>query len=579
MPLVQRLIEPVHVSRGALPLDARGAPAVQVPSELECVTNGSLANVVRQLSSLSKHAHDLFGALFQDATALVSRAAALQERVDRLALKVTQLDSTVEEVSLQDIHMRKAFRSSIVYDQQVVSRATMPAGMLEMYQACDKPPPLDKLNPYRDDGKDGLKSYTDPGYFFELWRREMLKDTERIMLDRGKKLVHSKDGAEPNRVRPEGKKHKKVRQPHNTRERYRQLATTQEFLDHTPIYGTTTPYPNRGPPAPGAPLPHAAAVQQPPPAATTLPDGPVRPSSLELAPGSGHYPPPPPAYSEHVAPPQSPNHYPPPPPYVEQPPAPSPANGNGTPSRRPRPSQPPPAPPTGGSVSSGTSSPSIAGGTPSSNASRHRAAGQRETLPPPPPPPEAGMGAPVAAEAPPPPMMHQTSVDNGGDGGMELPPPPPAPDAPAMDVTAAGVIAAAPAAAAPPPPPPPLPPPNGMAAAPAAMVNGGLSNGMLAESESSGSSKGGAQKEERAAPSKGAAPAPPTDARSDLLAAIREGIKLRRVEDFKQKQVEKAAQPHDVASILARRVAIEVSDSESGSDSEYDSDWDNETEC
>lgn len=575
MPLVQRLIEPVHVSRGALPLDARGAPAVQVPSELECVTNGSLANVVRQLSSLSKHAHDLFGALFQDATALVSRAAALQERVDRLALKVTQLDSTVEEVSLQDIHMRKAFRSSIVYDQQVVSRATMPAGMLEMYQACDKPPPLDKLNPYRDDGKDGLKSYTDPGYFFELWRREMLKDTERIMLDRGKKLVHSKDGAEPNRVRPEGKKHKKVRQPHNTRERYRQLATTQEFLDHTPIYGTTTPYANRGP-APGAPPPHAAIVQQAPPPAT-LPDGPVRPSSLELAPGSTHYPPPPPAYSEHV-PPQSPNHYPPPPPYVEQP-APSPANGNGTPSRRPRPSQPPPAPPTGGSVSSGTSSPSITGGTPSSNASRHRTASQRETLPPPPPPPEAGVPAPTAVEAPPPPV-HQASMDNGGDSSMELPPPPPAPDAAAMDslVAAAGGVAA-PAAAAPPPPPPPLPPPNGMAA-PAAMVNGGLSNGMLAESESSGSSKGGAQKDsERAAPSKGAAPAPPTDARSDLLAAIREGIKLRRVEDFKQKQVEKAAQPHDVASILARRVAIEVSDSESGSDSEYDSDWDNETEC
>lgn len=31
----------------------------------------------------------------------------------------------------------------------------------------------------------------------------------------------------------------------------------------------------------------------------------------------------------------------------------------------------------------------------------------------------------------------------------------------------------------------------------------------------------------------------------------------------------------DVASILARRVAVEMSDSESGSDSEYDSDqWD-----
>ncbi|KAL3225770.1 hypothetical protein MRX96_049117 [Rhipicephalus microplus] len=87
------------------------------------------------------------------------------------------------------------------------------------------------------------------------------------------------------------------------------------------------------------------------------------------------------------------------------------------------------------------------------------------------------------------------------------------------------------------------------------------------------------KKEQPLPPVKGTTPAPPTDARSDLLAAIREGIKLRRVEDFKQKQVEKAAQPHDVASILARRVAIEVSDSESGSDSEYDSDWDNETEC
>lgn len=55
-------------------------------------------------------------------------------------------------------------------------------------QTCDKPPPLDKLNCYRDDGKDGLKFYTDPNYFFELWRQEMLKDTERVMHDRGKKV-------------------------------------------------------------------------------------------------------------------------------------------------------------------------------------------------------------------------------------------------------------------------------------------------------------------------------------------------------------------------------------------------------
>jgi hypothetical protein len=52
-------------------------------------------------------------------------------------------------VSLQDIHMRKAFKSSVVFDQQVVSRDTMPTAMLETYRTCDKPPPLDKLNSYR----------------------------------------------------------------------------------------------------------------------------------------------------------------------------------------------------------------------------------------------------------------------------------------------------------------------------------------------------------------------------------------------------------------------------------------------
>lgn len=43
--------------------------------------------------------------------------------------------------------------------------------------------------PYcREDDKDGMKFYTDPGYFFQLWRQEMLKDTERMIHDKGKKV-------------------------------------------------------------------------------------------------------------------------------------------------------------------------------------------------------------------------------------------------------------------------------------------------------------------------------------------------------------------------------------------------------
>ena len=41
---------------------------------------------------------------------------------------------------------------------------------------------------YREDGKDGMQFYTDPNYFFELWRQEMLKENDRLMHEKGKKV-------------------------------------------------------------------------------------------------------------------------------------------------------------------------------------------------------------------------------------------------------------------------------------------------------------------------------------------------------------------------------------------------------
>ena len=139
----KRVISPVHVSRDTL------AEQLHLQDDLEGVTNGTLSNIIRQLSSLSRHAEDVFGELYKEAEGLHARSSNLQARVDRLAVKVTQLDSTVEEVSLQDIHLRKAFRSSTVFDQQVVSKQTIPTAMSDTYHQCDRPPPLEKLNVYR----------------------------------------------------------------------------------------------------------------------------------------------------------------------------------------------------------------------------------------------------------------------------------------------------------------------------------------------------------------------------------------------------------------------------------------------
>lgn len=91
MPLPKRMVEPVLVSRNTIP------DGLTLPSELEAATNGTLANIIRQLSSLSRHAEDLFGELEREAHNLQDRSNSLQARIDRLAIKVTQLDSNVEE--------------------------------------------------------------------------------------------------------------------------------------------------------------------------------------------------------------------------------------------------------------------------------------------------------------------------------------------------------------------------------------------------------------------------------------------------------------------------------------------------
>ncbi|KAL7979936.1 hypothetical protein Chor_004405 [Crotalus horridus] len=185
MPLVKRNIEPRHLCRGALP-DG-------VTSELECVTNSTLAAIIKQLGSLSRHAEDIFGELFNEANSFYLRMNSLQERVDLLVIKVTQLDSTVEEVSLQDINMRKAFKSSTIQNQQVV-----------------------------DDKKDGLKFYTDPSYFFNLWKEKMLQATE----DKRKEKRRQK---EQRLVEDSTREVKKVRKARNRRLEWNMMAYDKEF--------------------------------------------------------------------------------------------------------------------------------------------------------------------------------------------------------------------------------------------------------------------------------------------------------------------------------------------------------------
>ncbi|NWZ23958.1 WASF3 protein, partial [Asarcornis scutulata] len=498
MPLVKRNIEPRHLCRGALPEG--------VTSELECVTNSTLAAIIKQLGSLSRHAEDIFGELFNEANSFYMRMNSLQERVDLLVIKVTQLDSTVEEVSLQDINMRKAFKSSTVQNQQVVSRNSIPNPVMEMYQRCDKPPPLNILTPYRDDKKDGLKFYTDPSYFFNLWKEKMLQATE----DKRKEKRRQK---EQRLVEDSTREVKKVRKARNRRLEWNMMAYDKEFRPD-----------NRFSPSPYHMASSEGSLSYASDAADhSYPASPNHPAQL-LAPAA-HLP------AEHkegvlaAVPPQE---------HVYRPPAGSRQNSLNR-------AQPPHAPQPPEAVLNGPRPHLVKDFGP-----QPVPMAEYFVPPAPPPPPPVIPSAQTAFDSP---MAAPTALPPGVAAPPSYAPSPPPPAPP-------GPYSASPPQAGPigppvaPPPPPPGPP--ALAASPAHSVS---------------------PPAPAAEPRKPAIPLMPmSDARSDLLAAIRRGIQLRKVQEQWEQEAKKEPVGNDVATILSRRIAVEYSESDDDSELD-DNEW------
>ncbi|ROK23346.1 Wiskott-Aldrich syndrome protein family member 3 [Anabarilius grahami] len=447
MPLVKRNIEPRHLCRGVLPEG--------IGSELECVMNNTLSAIIRQLSSLSKHAEDIFGELFNEANMFYLRANSLQDRIDRLAVKVTQLDSTVEEVSLQDINMRKAFKSSTVQDQKVVSKSSIPNPVTEMYNLSDKPPPLNILSPYR---------YVS----MHVWEQRRCVD-----------------GTLQREV-------KKVRKARNRRQEWNMMAFDKELRpDHRHSHTV-----HRGGSTEGIMSPehrsHGDHGDH---------------GYLSMANHAGHahtYSGPPPSMAALSAHTQM---------TMDQDYRGGPmAYRSGT---LGRPHQAPPPPPASNTINGSMTLP------PADYSVDYMNSGA------PPPPPAVIPSAQTAFAMPPmgpvPPPGHLGPM--GAVAGYAPPVPP----------------TSVPMAA---PPPPVAPPPPTSAAQSITPKRPSVPN----EAQ------------------------PTNDARSDLLAAIRMGIQLKKVQEQQEQQAKREPVGNDVATILSRRIAVEYSDSEDESELE-DNDW------
>ncbi|GCB75676.1 hypothetical protein scyTo_0015359, partial [Scyliorhinus torazame] len=417
-------------------------------------------------------------------------------------------------VSLQDINMRKAFKSSTIQDQQVVSKRSTPNPVLEMYMQSDKPPPLDILSSYRDDKKDGLKFYTDPSYFFELWKEKMLQDTE----DKRKEKRRQK---EQKRVDGTTREVKKVRKAKNRRQEWNMMAYDKELrpdnrLSQNLYHGASS----EGSVSPdnrshGSDLTdysypatpnhaHHSLQQQQIPASYMSGDNQqqmltgnqaqehdYRSSTTGFRHGTLNRP--------------------------QQPPPPPPANtvNGGAP-------PPPPPPPPQQTVDYSM---------PASQMMEYYASAGPPLLPSGPVIPSAQTAFVSPVQVPTPPASHPGSMVGVAYASSPLPPgtpPPPGPPGP--------------------PPPPPPAPPSSLASSP-------MHCQLVVENK-------------RYEP----AGTPLNDARSDLLAAIRMGIQLKKVQEQREQEAKREPVGNDVATILSRRIAVEYSDSDD--DSEFDeNDW------
>lgn len=167
----------------------------------------------------------------------------------------------------------------------------------------------------------------------------------------------------------------------------------------------------------------------------------------------------------------------------------------------------------------------------------------------PPPPP-----VPLIGKASSPPQAHGEAMTSPAGN---IPPPPPVPGAPAPP---------------PPPPPPPLPGQGGMPS----LKQGTSDSSVGPQPTISPSSTSLTTSDSSISVQSGDTPLPPkdqVDARSDLLSAIRMGMELRKVQvqEAKNEQRNDTNGFMDVATILARRIAVEYSSSED--ESETGSEW------
>ena len=85
MPFIKHFIEPINIAECKVPNEK---------NEFECLSNSTLSNIIRQLSSIGEHANSLFSELIQDSANMNNRTKVIIEKIENLKRKFVLLNNT-----------------------------------------------------------------------------------------------------------------------------------------------------------------------------------------------------------------------------------------------------------------------------------------------------------------------------------------------------------------------------------------------------------------------------------------------------------------------------------------------------
>ncbi|GLG94813.1 Uncharacterized protein GBIM_01927 [Gryllus bimaculatus] len=92
MPFVQRVVEPVFLSRRNAASEEEENNKLLTDYELETVANTTLSNALRQLASLVLIANDIFDSLTKELEDVRDRSSKLRKRIEAVEGKVSEYD-------------------------------------------------------------------------------------------------------------------------------------------------------------------------------------------------------------------------------------------------------------------------------------------------------------------------------------------------------------------------------------------------------------------------------------------------------------------------------------------------------